>query len=283
MIKKIAYCLVALILISCSSVDSLTSKEHKYEVNPIIKVKVKKDSSSYRGIVYKKGDNNINEIRLEEYLYSVVGSEMPKSFETEALKAQAIAARTYAILHNGKLYDDVRSQAYNGKKSESEKVKNAVDETRGLILTYNDRPIDALYSSSCGTRTLAAYEYFENDIPYLQSVEDYTGEKTWEIYYTLDEFNSKLKLNTSNILQVDAFIYLDEKVYTTRQIKEKLKLKSSKFKIQLIDNMVYIKGEGFGHCVGMSQFGANNLAKRGYNYNQILNHYYTGVKIKRIY
>lgn len=277
--KKILYILILTIFFSCTQLKT----RHSYDINPTIKVKLNSSSNRYRGKIYNENGENINEVSIEEYLYSVVGSEMPRSFDIEALKAQAIAARTYALVHKDKLYSDVRSQAYNGIKSESEKVIRAVDETYGEILTYNDKLIDALYTSSCGSKTLSANEYFNNEVPYLKSVEDFTQDKKWSKEYTIDEFNKKLSINTLSIEKVDNFIYFDNDILTSRQLKEKLGLRSPRFDIKVVDNIVSINGEGYGHCVGMSQFGANYLARHGYTYDKILKHYYTGVEIKRIY
>lgn len=280
--KKIIYISVLAFLFSCSVVDNVSKREEITE-NPTLKIKINALNKRYRGSVYNQDGININELPLEQYLYSVVGSEMPKSFDIEALKAQAIAARTYAIVHKNNLYDDQRSQVYNGITSESEKVKRAVNETYGMILTYNDKPIDALYTSSCGSHTLDAKDYFGKDVPYLKSVEDFSKDKTWNREYTLEDFNDKLESNTTTIEKVDNLIYLDDKVFTAKELKLKLGLRSPIYTIELVDGKVQILGEGYGHCVGMSQFGANNLAKMGYNYEQILKHYYTGVEIKRIY
>lgn len=277
--KKLLYILIFITLFSCTQLPT----KHDYGINPVVKIKLNDTNNAYRGRIYNEDGQNINEVSIEEYLYSVVGSEMPRSFDIEALKAQAVAARTYALAHKNNLYSDVRSQAYNGLRSESSKIIRAVDETYGQILTYDDKLIDALYTSSCGSKTLASNEYFYKDIPYLKSVQDFTQDKKWAKQYTLDEFNEKLSINTSSIEKIDNFIYFDEEILTARQLKEKLRLRSPRFEIQLIDNVVYINGEGYGHCVGMSQFGANYLAKQGYTYDKILKHYYTGVEIKRIY
>ena len=182
----------------------------------------------YRGILRVLNKNNtltlINDVGIENYLQGVVAAEMPSSWEMEALKAQTIAARTYAIANIGKhsqegfdLVDTQMDQVYGGIKNECESTNRAVLNTTGIIMTYNNKPISAMYSSAAGGRTTSALESFGNDIPYLQSVESY------------DENAPKR-----------------------------------------------------GHGVGMTQHGANNLAKMGNNSYQILSHFYNSIQFSRI-
>lgn len=138
----------------------------------------------YRGILRIENRNNtitvINDVCLENYLQGVVASEMPPSWEEEALKAQTIAARTYAVANIGKhskdgfdLVDTQMDQVYNGIQSEYESTNKAVLETSGIIMTYDKKPISAMYSSSAGGQTVSALLSFGNDIPYLVSVPSY--------------------------------------------------------------------------------------------------------------
>jgi len=180
----------------------------------------------YRGKLIVKNINGgltvINDIGLEDYIKGVVPSEMPSSWEMEALKAQAIAARSYALANLGKqakygydLKDNTDDQAYNGAGAETDRTNKAVDETEGLVLTYDMKIISAYYSASAGgmTNTDAWGSY----VPYLHSV------------YSFDENVGKK-----------------------------------------------------GHGVGMSQHGANNLAKQGYNAYQILQYFYQNVKFAKL-
>lgn len=138
----------------------------------------------YRGILRIINKNNsltvINDICIENYIQGVLPAEMPSSWAKEALKAQAIAARTYAIANYGKhaakgfdLVDTQMDQVYDGIKAETEASNLAVLETEGIVLTYNNKPISAMYSSSAGGQTKSAKKSFGNDIPYLQSVPSY--------------------------------------------------------------------------------------------------------------
>ena len=180
----------------------------------------------YRGKLLIKNINGkltvINDISLEEYIKGVVPSEMPSSWEIEALKAQAIAARSYALANLGKqskfgydLKDNTEDQAYNGAGAETDKTNRAVEETEGLVLTYDMKIISAYYSASAGGMTNT--DALGSNVPYLHSVfsfDDNVGKK--------------------------------------------------------------------GHGVGMSQHGANNLAKQGYNAYQILQYFYQNVKFAKL-
>lgn len=181
----------------------------------------------YRGylIIQNRGQKLtvINNVDMEDYLKGVVPSEMPSSWEIEALKAQAIAARSYAIANLGKrgslgydLKDTPEDQAYGGASAETSRTNTAVDETSGLVLTYNYKVISAFYSASAGGQTINAKEAWGSDLPYIRSVNSFDGD---------------IKKN--------------------------------------------------GHGIGMSQHGANNLAKQGYNAYQILQYFYKNVKFAR--
>lgn len=180
----------------------------------------------YRGTVIIQNKNGkltvINNIPLEDYIKGVVPSEMPSSWETEAHKAQAIAARSYALANLGKraslgfdLKDTPEDQAYNGASAETLKTNSAVDDTKDVVLTYNMQVISAYYSASAGGQTNT--NSWGNSLPYLRSV---------------PSFDENIKKN--------------------------------------------------GHGVGMSQHGANNLAKKGYNAYQILQYFYKDVKFAKV-
>ncbi len=182
----------------------------------------------YRGYIIIQNKNKkltvINNVELEDYLKGVVPAEMPPSWETEALKAQAIAARSYALANLGKraslgydLKDTPEDQAYGGASAETATTNNAVESTDGLVLTYNMKVVPAYYTASAGGQTLNAARAWGNDLPFIRSVPSY-----------------------------------DENV------KKK------------------------GHGVGMSQHGANNLAKKGYNAYQILDYFFQNIKFAKV-
>lgn len=250
------------------------------------------EGNKYRGKIYKKASYIINEVELEEYLKSVVASEIEANYPIEAIKAQAIAARTYAInaINNPKskyfdVYSDTRSQAYKGMKKEDDRISEAVIETKGEIIVYDNKPINAMYYYAIGDYTQDIKEIFNKDVPYLKRVEDFTTDMVWEYVITKSSFDSKIKMKTNSIKQEGNNIYINNKLYTTHKIRTLIgntKVKSTNYIIELKNNKVYFKGYGSGHGVGMSQLGAKRLAEIGYKYRYILEHYYTDIEIKRI-
>lgn len=182
----------------------------------------------YKGTIHIINNNGnmtvINDVGIEDYVRGVTPAEMPSSWNMEALKAQAIAVRSYAIANLGKhasqgfdLLDSTMDQVYNGVLAETSATNQAVEETKGLVLTYNNKIISTMYSASAGGQTKSALQAWGNDIPYLQSVKSY-------------------------------------------------------------DDETGIRGHG----VGMTQYGAKNLADMGYNAYQILAYFYTGAHFARI-
>ncbi|VWL85823.1 SpoIID/LytB domain-containing protein [Oceanivirga miroungae] len=254
--------------------------------NPVIK-KVNGvyyvNNNPYRGKVYRLENKDvINEVGLEDYLYSVVSAEMPVYFGLEALKAQSLAARTYAIntIKNNKnvgfdIFDSDLSQVYRGMRNEKKQVIKAVDLTKDEVITYQNVPILALYHSSSGDRTKSALEVFNKEVPYLQSVTDYSNSKKWEYKIKLKDLEKKFKMSYSRIP------YLNKNVI--RRTLTNKNVPSNNFKMKQIGNYVYIRGKGNGHNVGMSQWGAKYLAnEKNYDYKKIIKYYYKGVKINKL-
>ena len=246
-------------------------------------------------------------IPLDEYLIGVVGAEMPASFPIEALKAQAVVARTYAlkkIKNNAKLTDSVSTQCYkdnnqlkemwkNSYNTYYQKIKSAVEATKNQAIYYQNDYIDAVYHSTSNGKTEDAMYVWGNSSPYLKSV-DSSWDKSSTSY--LKEIEKDLS-NVLNILGVDvsdtSFEILSrdssgrvEKVrfgnreFTGVEFRNLLGLRSADFDIKQIDNTLIITTRGYGHGVGLSQYGASGMAKEGYNYIEILKHYYTGVTIR---
>ncbi|WP_243297708.1 stage II sporulation protein D [Bacillus litorisediminis] len=265
--------------------------------------------------VYRTGSEEIEKFPLEQYIVGVVASEMPAEFELEALKAQAVAARTYVVrqLNQGNteslpegavVSDSVSHQVF---KSEAElkkqwgsefeekinKIRQAVAETAGQVITYDGKPIDASFFSTSNGFTENSEDYWENEIPYLRSVESpwdkdspkFTQEKTFKV----QEFEEKLgvKVTSEDIGTVLSRtegerieqIKIGGKVFTGREVREKLDLASSDFSWVMRGDEIIVKTEGFGHGVGMSQYGANGMAKEGKTYQDIVKHYYKDVTI----
>ena len=259
----------------------------------------------------------INVLGVEKYLNSVVGSEMPHKWHIEALKAQAIASRTYALKKtNNGLYDidsTQTNQVYNGLESSTFKTRRAVRETRSLVITYKNKLINALFHSSSGGMTENSEEVWSDPYPYLVTVKDF-DQKNPKIRWNKEVSKSELKeifpiiggiqqievLNiteTGRIKNLKIIGTFGDKVITGKEFRSKLGLKSTLFRPTISEDFydkkdlnnqsniqfhpfLIISGMGAGHGVGMSQWGARYMADKGYKANQILKHFYKGVKIK---
>ena len=241
---------------------------------------------------------------LDEYISGVVAAEMPAEFEEDALRAQAVAARTYALKraegskHTGGAVctDSACCQAYRVQwqtEAGSDKIRTAVDSTAGQVLTYGGQLIDATYFSCSGGKTEAAVAVWGTDVPYLQAV-DSPGEEQATHYmdtvsFSLETFSQKIgdkltdgwlgKITYTPGGGVDT-IQIGGKTYTGTQLRSKLGLRSTAFVITGIGDKVTITTKGFGHRVGMSQYGADAMAVQGKNYQQILSYYYPGTALE---
>tara|TARA_Y100001933_G_scaffold91169_1_gene92153 strand:+ start:1053 stop:2252 length:1200 start_codon:yes stop_codon:yes gene_type:complete len=260
----------------------------------------------------------VNILGIEQYLSSVVGSEMPPKWHLEALKAQAIASRTYALKKKGNGIYDIDStqndQVYNGLESRTYKTRRAVRSTRSLVIIHNDKLINALFHSSSGGITENSQDVWSNNYPYLSSVKDFDHNNpklTWSKNFTRTQFQKEfpdiglikdIKItglsDTGRIKTLKIYGVNGSKDLSGKDFRRKMKLNSTLFRfkiykkeIDLDDKLVKssgdlstsflkISGMGSGHGVGMSQWGAKFLAQKGYNSKEILKHYYKGVNIK---
>jgi len=257
-----------------------------------------------------RSNGTVEEIELEEYIVGVVAAEMPAAFHIEALKAQSIAARTYAlksIKEEKILTDNEKTQSYKdiGQLKELwkedfdtyyNKIKNCVKSTEGQVLTYNNEYIEALYHSTSNGYTESSYEVFGNSYPYLIMVDSiwdinassYVRDKT----FSFGELNNLLGINFNNETEIEILektksgrisrIKIDDNYYTGIEFRQLLGLRSTDFDIEKDNNNIIITTRGYGHGVGMSQYGANGMAKSGKNYKEILNHYYPGTTLKTV-
>ncbi|MGC8733438.1 MAG: SpoIID/LytB domain-containing protein [bacterium] len=271
-----------------------------------IEYKNKKYKGIVRLIFQKDKYYLINYINLEDYLKSVVPSEMPYTWNIEALKSQAVAARTYTIkmMINRRskkeifdVYSTVLDQAYYGIDYERDTTNFAVDSTKGMILIFNNEPIWALYHSNCGGYTIDGYLPFNKlvskDDYYLSSVKCFYPGNTWVSKINLYEIKNLLKKYTNkdvysiNNISVNSFkttfiyqtinnTFANYSIYNWDLRKAlNYKIKSPFIdKVKIEGDWVIFEGKGSGHGVGLCQYGANYMAKAGYNYIQILNHYY---------
>ena len=264
--------------------------------------------------VYREKSNVVEKVPLEKYVYGVVSSEVPVSFEEDALKAQAVASRTYVMyaMESNKdkefdVYDSVNSQVYNSddelkekwgdKYSEyNNKIKKVIVDTKGEYLTYDDKIIEAFFFFTSTGYTENSEEVFSEALPYLRSVESSWDETSPsfndEKEFAKTDFYNKLGIKYSDILDVSDIkktssgriksLKINNKEFTGKEIRTKLQLRSTFFTFYEKDNKILVKTKGYGHGVGMSQYGANGMALAGFKYQDILKYYYTGVEIKKI-
>lgn len=249
----------------------------------------------------------IKNIELEDYIVGVVAGEMPASFNEEALKAQAIAARTYAMYkmkNSNGTYDlvtDKTNQVYiTEDKMKSlwqenfdyyfEKIKKAVYDTKDLIMTYNGDIILSLYFARSNGKTEDAIAVFGSNEEYLKSVESPEESLTSEVTISKDEFCNKINIscdaiNISNVLKSSSgrinSLNINGKTFKGTEIRTLFDLKSTDFDISIGSEIKFVT-KGYGHGVGMSQYGANKLAQNGKNYEEILKHYYQNINIEKI-
>lgn len=255
-------------------------------------------------------DGSTKEQDMDAYLVGVVLAEMPASFEKEALKAQAVAARTYArkaYITGGKHGDGsvcTRSACCQAYMSESDylaqggtqegidKIRRAVEETSGLVLTYGGELIEATYFSCSGGSTEDAAAVWGTDFPYLQAVSS-PGEEAAEHYVDSVSFTSRQFQNALGVLlegtpeswfgQVShtegggvAHMEIGGVFYTGTQLRSLLNLRSTAFSLSVTEEIITVTTKGYGHRVGMSQYGADAMAVSGGSYEAILSHYYPG-------
>lgn len=255
--------------------------------------------------IYRNGTPVV--LEFETYIAGVVAAEMPASFSMEALRAQAILARTYALklTQDGRILTDSTSTQvyYDTSQLQSmwkgdyeyywNKVKEACQSTKGMTLRYNGQYIDAVYHSTSNGKTEAARNVWGYEIPYLQSVDSHWDYNT--TFYTKTEYkdlNQLLSIFGVTDLQASDIeilrrnesgrvseVRIQNQTYQGVDLRSLLNLQSADFDLWVEDGNLVITTRGWGHGVGMSQYGANGMAKEGYTYAQILQHYYPGTTI----
>ncbi|MCM3567280.1 stage II sporulation protein D [Neobacillus mesonae] len=267
--------------------------------------------------VYRSGKSKIEKVQLEDYLVGVVAAEMPADFNEEALKAQALAARTYIVNRliskdqlgvpkGATVTDTTIHQVYKNDAEQrrdwgkdytwkKKKIVEAVRSTSGQILTYKEKPIDALFFSTSNGYTESSEDYWGGSIPYLKSVSSPWDKGTEKFIHKeqipVSQFESKLGVNIGSGGTIGKIIARTEgkrvakvdfngKILTGKDIREKLGLRSTDFSWERKGGSILITTKGFGHGVGMSQYGANGMAEEGKDYKEIVQHYYKGVQIK---
>ena len=279
-------------------------KEIELKTDENIKVRVKRLQK-----------DKIDEIELNEYVLGVLEGEMPISFELEALKAQAVASRSYVLkrldYNKDKDYDvvdSVTNQVYldneHLKKAWGDnyikninKLKTAVNETFNEYLECDGQIADALFFSTSNGYTENSELVFNFAVSYLKSVSSPWDKEVTTAFKTtkemsLQEFYERLNLPYQEKIKIENIdrsatnrilkIKINNQEFTGREIYNKLKIRSTDFTIEQENANIIITTIGYGHGVGMSQYGALGMAKKGYNYKEILTHYYQNTQIKKI-
>ena len=295
---KIAILMIVLFVLSC-----------------LIGIIFKKNFTEKYIKIYDVSKDEIIEISVNDYLIGVVAAEMPSEFEIEALKSQAVAARTYLInkgkcqLYNGsdictdsthcqayKSYENLKKQWGNDFRKNYKKIASAVYETKDEIMVYENQPISAVFHSTSSGRTENSEDVWSKTVPYLRSVEssdDINSPKYLsEVKISIKEFKNKLsekyKIDFSDTLIGDItrteggsvdYILIGNTSFRGTEIRSIFSLNSANFTIDVKNDDVIFTVYGYGHGVGMSQYGANFMAKSGYNYVEILKKYYSGIDI----
>ena len=302
-------------------------QEEEQNQNSDEKASIKSNEYNYKKYgtikLLHKSTGEVEEVLIDTYLCNVVSAEMPADYEIEALKAQAVVARTYTIYkaqnpkhENADICDDStccqawvskekRFERWEESKRESnwQKIEKAVNETAGKIVTYDGKPINAFFhANSGGTTELPVNVWGGSGLPYLQVVET-VGEEGYtqyssEVILNNEELIEKLKEKYSDI-QIDfnnddikILDYTDgNRVKTVKfgnhelsgvETRTILGLKSTNFEITKEKDILKFSVKGYGHGVGMSQTGADTMAKQGSNYEDIIKHFYKDVEIKNI-
>jgi len=263
--------------------------------------------------VYLEQDDAIIKVPLEKYIIGVLSGEVPASFSQEALKAQAVASRSYVLykMQNNKHenYDVINTQTNQVYLTESQikdkwqnqyieninKIKQAVLDTKGQYLMYNNQLVEAMFFSTSNGYTENSEDIFDSQVPYLRSVSS-TWDEISPVYtskttLSLTEFYEKLNLEYNDNLTIEILeqttsgrikkIKINNQEFTGNEVTDILNLRSNCFTITQNNHIITIHNKGYGHGVGMSQYGAQAMANLGYNYEEILKYYYTGVQIKK--
>ncbi len=267
--------------------------------------------------VYLHRKKKIAPMELEKYLIGVVAAEMPAAFQMEALKSQAVIARTYTLQQilakNGRTSeydistDHTQDQAWLSMEEMRDRwgylaffyywnrVREAVESTAGQVVYYNDKLAETVYHSNAGGKTAAAEEVWGKDFPYLKSVNspyDSSGKHYQkERIFSIDELAKIFAVDTITEPLFEVVekspsgrikkIKIGQKLYSGSHLREKLNLPSTKLSITESNGRVLLEIYGYGHGVGLSQEGAEGLANAGADYQEIINHYYPGTVTKK--
>ncbi|MFC5775815.1 stage II sporulation protein D [Ectobacillus antri] len=279
---------------------------------PAAKQEVPTVKSNVEVAVYRSAQKKVERMPLEEYVAGVIAAEMPADFELEALKAQALTARTFVVKrmltgakNEAHVTDTVDNQVYKnnaelqklwGKDYERKmkRIKEAVEATAGQVLTYKGEPITASFFSTSNGYTENSEDYWTSPYPYLRSVKS-----PWDTEAPKYQAENKMDLNkfqqalgvrvpaTGEVAKIIErtpgqrvkTVEVNGKKLSGREVRDKLGLRSTDFSFSRQGNTIVVITKGYGHGVGMSQYGANGMAKEGKTYQDIVSHYYQGIEI----
>lgn len=271
----------------------------------------------YHGIAeisfYDKGLLVVNELPLEDYLVGLINCEISSSWPIEAIKAQAVIARTYAVnrreTRRNALYhleSSVIDQVYNGCEIEDNRARRGVSETAGEVLMYDGAVIQAFYHSSCGGKTEAAENVWGKSIPYLKGVDcqycQLSPSSAWDLKLSLKEVGERLRaagFKATGLIDIRAGVRnsrgrLKNVIAVTQggefaipgdQFRKAIGygvIKSTNFTVRVVSGDVVFSGLGNGHGVGLCQWGAKQRALEGFSYSEILSYYYPGTELKQL-
>lgn len=293
--------------------------DHAETKNQSVQSIIAVNGTSYRGAIelvpHGAGFTIINKVNTEDYLAGVVAKEMPAEWHNNALKAQVVAARTFALKgrkrHQGDGYDlcaSTHCQEYGGVGAERAATNLAIKDTYGEVLTYNGALIEALFHTDAGGMTENSESVWGTKYPYLRAVKEKTqGTMPWNKDIALTNFINAASLNSIGKLKkinlspiswgkdsldrtisgrVKNVTFIGDKGRKTvngNSLRSYFGLKSTVFAMKLNGNTVAINGYGYGHGLGLSQWGAKELAEAGKSYQEILSHYYQGTTLKKLY
>ena len=302
--KKIIIGLLLIIIIPYLIVNKSVDEEMKFYYVSNKFVRVKRDSTE-----------EIISVPFEEYIKGVLAGEMPISFHKEALKAQAVAARSYVLkkMETAKekeydVVDTVMNQVYLDEETLKErwkekyiennnKLKEVIIETKGEYLTYDNQIVEAFFFSTSTGKTENSGEVFMTQLPYLTSVDSTWDEEVSPVFndsveYSVSDFCTKLNIPYKENITIEILkttstgriknLKINNKEFSANEVVNALKLRSTYFDIKQINSNIIINTKGYGHGVGLSQYGALAMAKKGYSYEEILKHYYQGVEISKL-
>ncbi|WP_100332463.1 stage II sporulation protein D [Bacillus xiapuensis] len=309
--------LITAIIVPSLLVTSFAQGEKEVAVKEVKKPRSAPTAKEPAVAVFRSASQQTETFPLEQYVAGVVAAEMPAEFEKEALKAQALTARTFIVKHmmNGKranggqahVTDTVNHQVFRTKKElqriwgkdydwKWKKITEAVQDTKGQIITYNNSPITASFFSTSNGYTENSEDYWNAPLPYLKSVSSPWDERSPKYLskkvMPIREFEQKLGVSIGSDQEAGtitartpgkriAKIKIGSKEFTGREVREKLGLPSSDFSWVLKGEEVVISTKGYGHGVGMSQYGANGMAKAGKTHLEIIKHYYQQTDVEK--